>query len=112
MFTRKHPITNVGYEYIAKRGHYYWREITTGSIVVSDESANRLNADIGSPWDTEDGILYLDTNALKKFPELSKYKTLLPTCGYSIPLFTQYGEVSYTPANLEEFLFVTSLSKE
>lgn len=108
---RERQTTNDKCEYIRKSGHYYWRELPSGRIIVSDESADQLSGRVGSPWETEDGIMYLDGARLREFPDIAVWASILPQHGYIIPLVLPSGDRSATPAGIKEFLFAVSLAK-
>lgn len=105
--TRKN---GTAYDYLGKEGHYYWRELPSNRIVVSDESADGRFGVIGAPWATDDGLLYLDAVRLLDVPGKGDWIKLLPERGYTVPLLRPDGERSGTPASREEFFYAACLA--
>lgn len=107
---RKSP-EGLEYSYICKIGHHYWRELRTGRIVISDDSSESLSLNIGNPWETDDGILYLNTEKLALSGQLNpNIPALLPHTGYHLPITSPDGACSVTCASLDEFVYALELS--
>jgi hypothetical protein len=98
------------FDYLGEQGHYYWREIETNRIVVSDKSADTQT--VGDPRNTDDGVLYVDLGSLHDLRLNVDFKGLLPMHGYSIPVIDPSGEESLIIATYKEFMYVLGLAKD
>jgi hypothetical protein len=64
-----------------KDGHRFWKDVDSGNIALSDESGDGPHGHVGRPEETDDGVLFFDTEAM---PEL--YVSSIGGVYVSVPL--------------------------